>query len=195
MTEARFELAPYRQKKVHGRRGIVGDFGEVSYAVERRKGISKASGSHFEVRLHGAGMPAVTYTTIGPARPTLKNARLLVDGTPVELTFNSRGFRNSSRALHLTHEDRTYEYVVKRLGKEAVLTRPGVQVVLTRGTSTSGKGMSTYGTVAGDVDALDLALAIVFDGIDTLELTASGAVSETLNRLLNTPRSHETPVD
>ncbi|MFG3100133.1 hypothetical protein ACGFZL_06395 [Streptomyces sp. NPDC048182] len=188
-----FVLGAYRQQKVHGRTGIVGEFGEVTYTVERRKGAVRRSGPHYEVRLHGERVPEVLYRTIGPGRATLTNARLSVDGEPVSMMFNSRAFRSSSRALHLQYAERTYEYVVRGFERGSVLSRPGVQVVITHGKSPYGKGMSAFGTATGDADGIDLALAIVFEGVDTQELTPSGAVSDALNRLLLS--SNETPVD
>ncbi|MDT0613582.1 hypothetical protein [Streptomyces lancefieldiae] len=191
MTEFRFELSPFNYKKVHGRKGVVGDFGEVTLEVERRKGFSRESGIHSEVRLRGENLPDTVYRTVGPGQPTLKNARLLINGHRCEMRFNSKGFRNASRALKLTYRERSYEYSVTRFEKGATLSRPGSLVTLTHGKSSAAKGMSTFGTATGEVDSIDLALAIVFEGVDTLELTATGAVSETLNRLLNSPRRNE----
>jgi hypothetical protein len=195
MKEFRFELQPYSRKKTHGRRGLVGEFGDVSIEIERKKGFSRTSGIHLEVRLNGERLPDVVYRTVGPGRPTLKNARLSVDGEPVEMQFNSKGLRNASRCLQLSYRGRSYQYSVTRFEKGATLSRSGALVTMTRYKSSTGKGMSTFGTAAGDVDAVDLAIAIVFEGVDTLELTTTGAVSEALNKLLNTPRSNETPTE
>jgi hypothetical protein len=135
-------------------------------------------------------MPVVSYQTVGPGRPTIRNARLTIDGDLVKLDFNSKGLRNTSRALRLTYQGRRYEYVAARLAEGGTLTRTGVLISLTRGKNSAGKGMSSFGAVTGEADAVDLALAILFEEVDTLELTTSGGVSAALNRLLN-PRSNE----
>ncbi|MEW2266359.1 hypothetical protein ACGF5T_00090 [Streptomyces sp. NPDC047853] len=195
MTDFSFELTPFFLKKVYGHSGVVGGFGEVTVEVERRKGFSKTPGVHCEVRLRGDRMPEVTYRTVGPGRPTLKNSRLTADGHLCEMSYNSKGLSNSSRALRLICQERVYEYCVTSHGKGATLRRPGVAVTLNRAKSTAGKGMSSFGAATGEVDSLDLALAVVFEGVDTLELTTVGAVSETLNRLLYSPRRNEPTVD
>ncbi|WP_217140649.1 hypothetical protein [Streptomyces sp. AC627_RSS907] len=55
--------------------------------------------------------------------------------------------------------------------------------------------MSSISTATGEADPLGLALAIIFEGVDTLELTTAGAVSGRLNRLLYSPRWNEPTVD
>ncbi|TGB06024.1 hypothetical protein [Streptomyces sp. MZ04] len=194
MTEFQFELKPFFRKTEHGRQGVVGAFGEVTVEAERKKRSIRTASRQLEVRLHGEQMPEVVYRTVGPGRPTLKNAVLAVDGHSVQLEFNSKAIRNTSRALKLSYQERLYEYIVTGFDKGAALRRPGVLISLTRGKNTAGKGMSTFGTVSGEADAVDLALAVIFEEVDTQELTTSGAASEAVNRLLN-PRANETPAD
>jgi hypothetical protein len=194
MAEYRFELRPFFGKRQHGRKGVVGTFGEVTVEASRKKPSVKAGSRQLEVRLHGEQMPEVHYQTVGPGQPTLRNARITIDGHSVQLNFNGKGFRNVSRALKLTHQERSYEYVAARLERGGTLARPGVLISITRGKNTAGKGTSSFGVVTGAADAVDLALAILFEEVDTLELTTSGAVSGALNRLLN-PRSNELPTD
>ncbi|KUF17561.1 hypothetical protein [Streptomyces silvensis] len=184
MTDYQFELRPYFQKKIRGRKGIVGAFEEVTVAAERRKGFARTTGVHMDVRVYGEKMPDLLYQTVGPGEPTLKNARLTLAGQPVRLHFDDKAYRTTARALHLDYQDRSYEYVVTRARKSASLSRPGVTVSLTRGPSPAKKGMSSFGSVTGEADAVDLALAVAFEEIDTGELTAGGAISSTVNRLL-----------
>ncbi|MFE1295333.1 hypothetical protein [Streptomyces sp. NPDC058731] len=185
-----FELEPFREKRRRGRRGRLGAFGDVLVEAERRKPSVKAGSSHLEVRLSGTHMPEVFYRTTGPFQATMKNAVLTVDGATVQLSFNDRAFRNSTRALRFSHMDRMYEYAVIGFGKGATLHRPGVGITLTRGKSAARRGTSTLGAATGDFDALDLALALVFEEVDTAELTTVGAMSKTLDRILN-PGSNE----
>ncbi|MFJ8947696.1 hypothetical protein ACIRG4_31380 [Streptomyces sp. NPDC102395] len=194
MAEFSFELDPFTKKGRRGRRGNVGEFGEVIVEAGYRKPSIAAGHRQLEVRLYGDQMPDVLYRTVGPGRPRIKNARLTVSGSPARLSFNSKGIRNSQRALSLTVEGRLYEYVAANLEKGGILTRPGVSVSLRRGKSSTGKGSSSLGTAVGEVDAVDLALAVIFEEVDTLELTTSGAMSDAINRLLN-PGRNETATD
>ncbi|MGI5393445.1 hypothetical protein [Streptomyces sp. CA-251251] len=195
MTDFSFELTPFFRKKVRGLHGVVGDFGEVTVEVERRKGFGRTPGVHCEVRLWGDQMPDVTYRTVGPGRPTLKNSRLTVDGHPCKMSYNSKALSSSARALQVTCKERVHEYCVTSHGRGATLRRIGVAVTLNRAKGNAGKGMSSFGAVRGEADSLDLALAVAFECVDTSELTTAGAVSETLNRLLYSPRRNEPTVD
>lgn len=189
MADFQFELLRYTRKKVRGHKGTVGPFGEVTVEAEWRKGSIKTAHRQLEVRLCSEQMPEVVYRTIGPGRPMLRNARLLVNGELAQLTFNSRALRNKARALNITCGERSYEYSVTRLAKGATLSRPGAEVAFTRGKNPQGK-WGCFGTVSGEADALDLALAIVFEDVDTVELTTTGHAAEAIHRFLN-PRSNE----
>ncbi|MFG2968555.1 hypothetical protein ACGFZS_35345 [Streptomyces sp. NPDC048288] len=185
MAEYQFELTPFFEKKRRGRRGVVAAFGELTVTAVRKKPGLKSGHKQLEVQVLGDRIPEIVYQTVGPGRPTLRNARLRIDGNPAKLTFNTKAFRNASRALHITCErERSYEYVAARLGMGGTLTRPGVLVSLTRDKNPTGKGMSSFGTVTGEADALDVALAVLFEEVETLELTASGAVSGVVQRIL-----------
>ncbi|MFJ9540569.1 hypothetical protein ACIRPX_25295 [Streptomyces sp. NPDC101225] len=190
MAEYSFELKPYYNKERHGRKGLVGTFGEVTVEATRKKSSVKTGSRQLQVLLHGEKMPAVSYRTLGPGRPTIRNARLTIDGDPVQLDFNIKGIRNTSRALRLTYRERSYEYVAAKLERGGKLARSGVLISITRRRNNKSKGPSSHGVVTGEADAVDLALAILLEEVDTLELTTSGAVSGALNRLLN-PRSNE----
>lgn len=190
MAEFQFELRPFFREGERGREGVVGPFGNASVAARYRKPSIKAAHGQHEVRLHGERMPQVVYQTVGPGRPTLHNARLTVDGHPVDFSFNSRALRNTSRALRLTYRDYSYEYVVTGFARGATLSRSGVRIRLTFGRNPAGLGVSTFGTVTGEAVAADLALALIFEEVDTLELTVPGAVTESLTRVFF-PRTHE----
>ncbi|APY86967.1 hypothetical protein DCW30_30045 [Streptomyces alfalfae] len=192
MTEFEFELTPFFHKARRGRQGVVGAFGDVTVEAEYRKRSIKTASRQLDVRMQGERLPGAIYRTIGPGRPTLRNATLAVDGQAVRLDFNARGIRNAARALRLTYQDRSYEYAVTGFDKGAVLRGPGTVVSLTRRKSGTGPGMSTVGAVTGEADPIGIALAILFEEVDTIELTTSGAASHALNRILN-PRANETP--
>ncbi|MFJ5776537.1 hypothetical protein [Streptomyces sp. NPDC093094] len=190
MTELKFELKPFLTKKEAGRSGTVGDFGEVTLSYPRKK-WSDTTETRIELRLHGESIPETTYRSHGRSQPTLKDPLLLLDGVTVDLDFNMRAFRARARALKLTYHERAYEYVVTRAKKVGTLRRAGAEITTTRAKNPTGKGFSTFGSAAGEVDAIDLALAIVFDEVDTFDLTALGATASALNRVRNLASSHD----
>ncbi|AZS87015.1 hypothetical protein ELQ87_24240 [Streptomyces griseoviridis] len=190
MTDHHFELRPFRAKGTHGWRGVLGEFGEVTVEVRRRQRSVKAGSRQSEVRVHGDGVPEILFLTVGPARPTLRNARLTVGGEAVPVAFDGRGLRNTARALRFTCRERAHTYVAESWDRGGTLSRSGVVVSVRRGKSPTGKGMSGLGTVEGVADATDLALAALFEAVDRQELTTSGAVASVLGRVLN-PRSPE----
>ncbi|MFD9069416.1 hypothetical protein [Streptomyces lasiicapitis] len=197
MAEFQFELEWYRGRKlpghaakVHGLAGTVGPFGDVTVEVEWRKPGLKGGHRQYEVRLFGERMPDVVFRTVGPPRPCLKNARFDVAGERVRLDFNAKALRNSSRALRMTCQGREYEYAVARFERGATLSRPGVEITMTNGKASRGKESASFGAVTGDADAVDLALAIVFEHIETRELTASDRVFGLVGKVLD-PRPGE----
>ncbi len=190
MNEIMFELSPFSTKEEEGRAGTAGPFGDVTVSVPRRKRRDKNVSNYTEVRVHGEHIPEVLYRALGRPRPHLKDARLLIDGASVELDFNKNALRNKSRALKLTHQGRTYEYAVTGNRKGAVLRRTGAEITISREKSTTGKGVSSFGTASGNVEAIDLALAVVFEEVDTFDLTSFGAATTAFNRLV-TPRTND----
>ncbi|MFE3151212.1 hypothetical protein ACFXJ6_31850 [Streptomyces sp. NPDC059218] len=192
MSEIKFELKPFTTKKESGRKGLVEPYGEVSLGYARKK-WSTSTANPIELRLHGTNIPDATYTSLGAHRPTLKNPHLLLDSTPVEMSFKSRAFRKKDRVLRLSWLDRTYDYTVTGANKGSILRRPGVEVSIERKKNSSGKGLSSWGTATGESDAIDLALAIIFEEVDTMDLTTYAATLEVINKAI-TPRRHE-PMD
>ncbi|WJV46906.1 hypothetical protein [Streptomyces flavofungini] len=192
VADFQFELEWYRGKKlpghaakVHGLTGTVGSFGDVTVEVEWRKPGLKGGHRQYETRLYGERMPDVVFRTVGPAKPCLRNARFDVAGERVPLDFNAKALRNKARALRMTCQGRPYEYVVAGFERGATLSRPGVEITMTRGKNPRGKGHVSFGAVTGEADTLDLALAIVFEHIETRELTASERVSGLIGRVLD----------
>ncbi|MFJ7626589.1 hypothetical protein ACIQZN_08880 [Streptomyces sp. NPDC097595] len=193
MNEFMFELEQFSAKEEEGRSGTAGAFGTVTVSVPRRKFRDKSLGNSTEIRADGEHIPEVVYRAVGRPRPGLRDGRLLVDGTPVDLSFNRNALRNKSRALQLTHQGRAYAYIVTGNRKGAVLRRAGADITIAREKSTSGRGLNSVGTATGDVDAVDLALAVVFEEVDTFDLTSFGAATTAFNRIV-TPRTHDSGV-
>lgn len=190
MSELYFELKPFSTKTETGRKGTVGRFGEVTVSYPR-KGWSDNASTLIELQLRGERLPPATYTSVGTNRPTLKEFQFLLDGHPVELHFNRRGLRNKDRAMKVACRGRSYEYIVAGTKKGSVLRRTDLKITMVRAKNTSGKGISSFYTVTGEADEIDLALAIVFEEVDTFDLTKFGATAAALNKIYNLPRTNE----
>ncbi|MFD4761403.1 hypothetical protein ACFWOJ_21750 [Streptomyces sp. NPDC058439] len=188
MSIFEFELRKFSNRKEIGCKGIAGTFGDVLTARQEISiKESRRRGNRSEVVLRGEQLPELLFRGTGPGRPTLETPHLLIEGISIELDFSKRAFRRKSRALHLTHEGRTWTYVVIHPNRSSVLERPGVQIPLDRRKSSTGKGASSYVTATREAAAIDLALAIIFKEVQTYALTSGGAISSVLNRIV-TPR-------
>ncbi|NGO45756.1 hypothetical protein [Streptomyces ureilyticus] len=176
----KFELLPYKitSKKELPQAGVKGDVGHFgSVTVERcplyrplEKGMETA-------RLSGPAFPETTFR--GKRRsgqPSLFKAELTLDGRRAELRFNARALRKGDRALRIAYEGREYVYSSEELGSVKVLEREGVRVSIEPGRHVPPATTFSAGTATGPVDAVDLAIAIVLEEVDTEVLTLSGAV-------------------
>ncbi|MFE0672608.1 hypothetical protein [Streptomyces sp. NPDC058867] len=178
----RFELTPYSVKpkgespKV-GLKGDVGHFGAVT--VERSPLYRPGDKGMDTARLSGAAFPETVFR--GKRRsgqPSLFKAELTLDGNRAELRFNARALRKEDRALHIAYKGREYVYSVEGLGKPRVLERADVKVAMESGQFVPGAdGTMSAGTVTGPVDAVDLAIALVLEQVDTDALTLGGAIA------------------
>lgn len=175
----RFELTPYRSSTKKdgaraGLRGEVGPFGSV--AVEGSTLYRPLEKGMDTVRLCGPTFPETTFRgKRRSGRPSLFKAALALDGRPAELRFNARALRKDDRALRITYEGREYVYSAEGLGKATVLEREGVRVTMEPGQFVPSAGTASAGIATGPVDAVDLAIAIVLEEVDTDVLTLGGA--------------------
>ncbi|MFH8452715.1 hypothetical protein ACH4CD_26155 [Streptomyces fungicidicus] len=175
-----FELLPYKtapkkQLPTAGVKGDVGHFGPVT--VERCPLYRPLDKGMDTVRLSGPAFPETTLK--GKRRsgqPSLFKAELTIDGGRAELTFNARALRKEDRALRIAYEGREYVYSAEGLGRAKVLEREGVRITVEPGQFVPSAGVTRRsGTATGPVDAVDLAIAIVLEEVDTDVLTLSGA--------------------
>lgn len=157
-----------------GLTGDVGRFGSVT--VERCPLYRPTEKGMDTVRLSGPGFPETTFR--GKRRsgqPSLSKAELTLAGRAAELRFNARALRKEDRALRISYDGREYVYSAEGLGKAKVLTRADVRVTMEPGQYVpAGAGTKRTGTATGPVDAVDLAVAIVLEAVDTDVLTLSG---------------------
>ncbi|WP_367041994.1 hypothetical protein [Streptomyces sp. Je 1-332] len=179
-----FELMPYStststgSKKAMPKAGFKADVGRFgSVTVERcplYRPLEKGKGMD-TVRLSGPAFPDTTFR--GKRRsgqPSLSRAELTLAGRPAELRFNARALRKEDRALRISYESREYVYSAEGLGRAKVLERAGVRVTMEPGQYVPATGTVTAGTATGPADAVDLAIAIVLEAVDTDVLTLGG---------------------
>ncbi|TGB06028.1 hypothetical protein [Streptomyces sp. MZ04] len=195
MAEFKFELKPFRSEGRIGRKGILGDFGEVIVQYDRYS--RKRRNVNGETRLFGDKLPDVSFKGSGPGMPvlkwsTLKESVLTMDSATASLVFNVNGLSNRARSLHISLMGREYQYCIGRMSRDATLSRDGVRVKIRMGEKIQGLGMTSVGEASGDFEAVDLALAIVFEEVNTSDLTATGALFTTYERLVS---GKETPTD
>lgn len=171
LVEYKSEGGP-RGDKV-GLTGDLGVFGPVT--VERFTLSNPLNGGMDSARLIGPAFPETVFR--GKRRsgqPSLFKAELTVAGKLAELRFNSRALRKEARRLHIAYDGRTYTYSVAGLGRPRVLEREGAKVEIETGVYLPPTGYVSPGEATGQVDAVDLAIAIVLEEVDTDVLTLTG---------------------
>ncbi|UYQ65275.1 hypothetical protein [Streptomyces peucetius] len=169
-----------------GYRGTSDAFGEITLTcpLPRRQPESLVS----EVR--GTLIPTATYETRGihteaADLPTLNRSTLRLGDATVHMRRNRFGLTLRGRALRLTYGGDPYR-LRARNRKQFVLSRqadsedPGVTVTVKLSGIGSGKKVQVH--VAGRAVAADIALAVLFAGVDRAPLTRGGAVRAALSR-------------
>ncbi|MBZ2406864.1 hypothetical protein HX747_00675 [Streptomyces sp. L06] len=194
MTEAengswKFELAEYKTEagprgdKV-GLTGDLGVFGPV--AVERFTLYDPLNRGMDSARLTGTAFPETVFRgRRRSGQPSLFKAELTVAGKLAELRFNSRALRKEGRRLHIAYDGRVYTYSVAGLGRPRVLERDGAKVEIETGVYLPPVGYISPGEATGSVDAVDLAIAIVLEEVDTDVLTLTGSAMSSPFALLH----------
>ncbi len=167
----------YSSKKQLPKAGLTGDVGDFgSVTVERCPIYRPLEEGMDTVRLSGPAFPETTFRgKRRTGRPSLYKAELSIDGRPAEVRFNARALRKKDRVLRIAYEGREYTYSVEDLGMTGVLEREGVRVSIEPGRYVPPATRFTAGTAAGPADAVDLAIAIVLEEVDTDVLTLGGA--------------------
>lgn len=178
-----YTIRPKKQLPTAGIKGEVGHFGSVVVARcplyrPLEKGMDTAT-------LSGPAFPETIFRgRRRTGRPSLFKAELTLGGRRAELRFNSRALRKADRALRITYGERGYTYTVQDLGMVRILEREGVRVSITPGRHVPPATTFSEGTATGPVDAVDLAIAIVLEEVDTDVLTLGGALSSSPFALL-----------
>ncbi|MFG1805519.1 hypothetical protein [Streptomyces sp. NPDC049040] len=180
-----FELEPFKDQVQRGLSGAVGVYGPVR--VFYVKPEEWQSGDVFRTELVSEHLPEAHVSGVGMGGiPYIsRSATLSVGGVTGRLDYNSLRLRRSARALRISLADREYTYA--STGSHAVeLRRGGNRVTLTNGKWDRELGRYRHGTVHGDVDETDLAIALVFEKVDVSSLSVGGVLANAPIRLLTT---------
>lgn len=180
----RFELVPFRDERGVGRQGPVGDFGEVTVLCPAESRKRREGPTVSRALVTGDGVPDAVFRGRGAGRPGLQASTLHVDGSSVAMERNLLGVRPKSRALQLDYQGRKFSYTYFGVGKGSELKSESGRVTLTPGRHIRRTGVVTAGVASGSLDALSLALAVIFEEVDTSSLTLAGAASMVPIRLI-----------
>ncbi|MFG3287961.1 hypothetical protein ACGF3G_04010 [Streptomyces sp. NPDC048179] len=174
MENATFKLEGFREPFFTGWRGVLGDFGHVTV---QRKG--RASGAYRGfAELFGGLLPFTEYSALGSGHPGLAEGILTVGGEDVQLSYNTRAIKRISRALKLSYRGRSYTYTSLGYAKPVQLTRDGLGITIAPGSEESPRDMSLRSVkIVGAADPVDLAIALIFEVVDTAVLTLGGAIA------------------
>ncbi|MFR9795397.1 hypothetical protein ACL02U_05720 [Streptomyces sp. MS06] len=143
--------------------------------MEVHSALAAGNLRHNRTVLTGEQFPEAVFSGGGTGGvPSLDGGWLQIDGVPVRIDLRVKGVRKGSRRLDMWYLDRQYTYRSGGSGREAVLSRGPVRVTIDGVTGKA--GVERSGSAEGGADATDLAVAIVFEQVDTACLTLSGAL-------------------
>lgn len=187
MSEITFELQ--RAASARGRRGEIlswiGDVAglgcvQLSYPTE----YSDYPSTYTEVAVSGESFPLVTYLGLGYLRrPLLARGQLNVDRDPAELSRNKWLPTRNARALRIRTKGRSCTYAQQGGKRGHELVRSGAAVQMRR--SSWVKPQTITGRCLGDADSLDIAIALVLEGVYTRNLTGCSALVSLPGRVAN----------
>ncbi|GGZ39451.1 hypothetical protein GCM10010387_37090 [Streptomyces inusitatus] len=182
-----FRGAPSYPSGFEGWRGTSPELGDVSVTYPFRPGEYELSSI-----VQGEGIPTVRYHTkglhvvSGLFMPTLNRGTLRVGEDEVTMSRNRLGVTEQSRALHLTHGGDEYRlWAISRLhyalARKPSGERPGVTVQVEQSGKHGMRAMKSGRmhlsfTIEGCAEPTDIALAVMFSGVDRSTLTAGGSV-------------------
>ncbi|MFI8302697.1 hypothetical protein ACIF80_04445 [Streptomyces sp. NPDC085927] len=175
-----FELLPYRtkaEKRERPKAGLEGSVGHFDPVVVERCPLHRPLEKGMDTaRLSGPAFPeAVFRGKRRSGRPSLFKAELTLDGRRAELRFNARALKREDRVLRIAYDGWEYVYSSVGLGKAKFLEREGVRATIEPGRKIPPADIAGAGTATGLVDAVDLAIAIVLEEVNTDVLTLAGA--------------------
>jgi hypothetical protein len=172
MASFEFEVEPELDGPVQrGYRGIAGPFGAVR--VFRPQGTSAAEPLRQAI-VSGENFPTAVFSGGAGNLPSLDGGILKIDDVLVDMELKATGVRKGSRWLEMSHQGSRYRYTAAK--GTTHLEREGSAVTLGRGRYIPKVGGARLGKAEGDVNAKDLAIALVLEEVDTAVLTTGGAL-------------------
>ncbi len=187
--DLRFELEPFDDEAQRGLSGTVDGYGRIR--VFHVKPVRPPQPRDvFRTELVGEHLPQAHLSGKGlGGQPSLgRSAALSVDGVTGTLAHNTLGVRRSSRAVRIGLGGRAYSYAATPgFSNRVELRRDGARVAFSNGKLVPGLGARRLGSAHGAVDAVDLAIALVLEGVDVSSLTLAGTLAQAPFRLLNLP--------
>lgn len=188
MTTTRFrlvrtgsELKGMLERTTHTWTGILPGCGAVELKCPQR---TNSFVEKLTARAAGESMPTMAFHGIGfRGAPRMALMKLEADGRAAELRRRSLAVTRQSRALCIELSGRSYRYRVLDSRLRHELRREGAVVTMTR--SEWRRPQSLSGVTQGEVDALDLGLAILLEGVYTRNLSFGGALFSWPGRFLN----------
>ncbi|MFJ3722040.1 hypothetical protein ACIPYQ_05635 [Streptomyces sp. NPDC090045] len=156
----------------HSWSGSVSGLGPISLAFPVNRDMGGFSG---HTTVSGVGLPHVLFSGV-PFRgyPRMAGIELSVDGRPARVSRRHLGLTKRGRALRIRIDGRDYRYQVLGSKRQHELSRAGAAVRMSRSDWRLPSTIS--GTAQGQADGLDVALAVVLEGVYTRNLSFSGAV-------------------
>lgn len=175
-----FELLPYKtkpSKRERPKAGVEGDVGRFGPVVVERCPLFQPLAKGMDTaRLSGPAFPETVFRgKRRSGRPSLFSADLTLDDEAAELRFDSRALRKKDRALRIGCQGRHYSYSLEGSNRVRILEREGIRISIGPGRHVPPATTYSAGTATGPVDAVDLAIAIVLEEVDTDVLTLTGA--------------------
>ncbi|MEU7468037.1 hypothetical protein AB0A94_05625 [Streptomyces sp. NPDC044984] len=142
------------------------------------------SSSDQTVRVSGGAVPSMVFRGIGfRGLPRMARVKLTADAHQGRLHRRHLAVTRRGRALHVDLAGRSYRYRVLDSKLRHELSRKGVVVTMTRSRWRRPETLS--GVAQGGADGLDLALAILLEGVYTRNLSFGGAVYSWPGRFLS----------
>ncbi|MBB5934686.1 hypothetical protein [Streptomyces zagrosensis] len=170
------------RKQVFSWSGDVGGLGtfEMKYPQEPTDVVqSRVVASATRNGTHIAAYSAAQHN----GRPTLTDVEFTFAGDPAKLSRRSGGLTRKARTLHITVAGREYLYAQTGGKRKHTLTRDRASVQMTR--STWKNPRTIRGVANGTVDATDIGIALLLEGVYTRDLSWPGAFLYSIGRFMN----------
>lgn len=192
-TISPFTLAAWKEKQPHGRtrsgwQGTSPELGDIRVVYPGRE-----TSNALVTEVRGGLVPSATFETRGVhtevvSLPTLNRATLRVGDALVRMERNRWAPGHRGRSLRMTYLGDSYRLTAidrkaYELSRQRDSEDPGAVVAVRQSGRGSGRKVTVRAT--GRVLPADVALAVLFAGVDRSVLTRRGAVRAGMSRIVN----------